>query len=112
MIGTHELLNAFDAIGARARITHVGLDFRVQRGVPGLEVAVQQDKEGPYFDVRVNALRVVDLQVVEIDGEDRYLVLAADDWGDDMDAPPLVFRCGVEFDGLYVDPVTEFSSEE
>ncbi len=112
MIGTQELQTAFDAIGARVKLVPTGMDFRVHAGQPGIEVRVAHDDAGPFFELRVNYLRVVDLNVVELDGQERYLVLAADDWGDTLDAPPRIFRCGVAAGGLYVDAVTEFSAED
>lgn len=119
MIGTHELAAAFDAIGLDLRVTPTGLDFRVTPGQPGIEVhamtpaAVDETADRPRVELRVNFTRVVDLNVVELDAEERYLVLAADDWGDTLDAPPRIFRIGVGHDGrAYADPVVEFSSDE
>ncbi len=112
MIGTKELQAAFGAIGAAVRLTPTGLDFRVVPGRSGIEVGVIETPDGPSFELRVNFTRVVDLRVVEVDSVERYLVLSADDWGDTLDAPPRVFRCGVSDDELYADAVTEFSADE
>ncbi len=113
MITTDTLRDAFDAIGADMRVTPIGLDFRVTHGEPGIEVLVVETQDETFFDVRVNYTRVVDLQVVELDVNERYLVLVADDWGDRVDAPARVFRCGVDRGGrLYVDAVTELSAED
>ncbi len=113
MIGTQELQAAFNAIGVALRITPTGLDFRVTPGQPGIEVVAIGKPGEPAIDLRVNFTRVVDLQVVEVDTNTRYLVLAADDWGDALDAPPRVFRIGVGSDGrAYSDAITELSADE
>ncbi|MEM1446490.1 MAG: hypothetical protein AAGF84_10565 [Planctomycetota bacterium] len=113
MIGTQELTAAFEAIGLTLRVMPTGLDFRVTPGEPGIDVLTFMHGDQPHVELRVNYTRVVDLQVVEVDAEDRYLVLAADDWGDTLDAPPRVFRIGVGSDGrAYSDAITEFSADD
>ncbi|MEM7577236.1 MAG: hypothetical protein AAF328_07145 [Planctomycetota bacterium] len=113
MIGTHELQAAFEAIGLTLRVTPTGLDFRVTPGEPGIRVVTLMHDDQPHVELQVNFTRVVDLQIVELDAEDRYLVLAADDWGDTLDAPPRVFRIGVGTDGrAYSDAITEFSADD
>ncbi|MEM8496111.1 MAG: hypothetical protein AAF663_12085 [Planctomycetota bacterium] len=113
MIGTQELQAAFEAIGLTVRVTPTGLDFRVRPGEPGIEVVPLMHADQPHVELRVNFTRVVDLQVVELDSEERYLVLAADDWGDTLDAPPRVFRIGVGLDGrAYSEAITEFSADD
>ncbi len=104
MISTVELSEAFAAVGARVRLSPIGLDFRVRRGESGIEVAVARDDKGPFFDVRVNYTRVVALHVAEVDPKERYVILAADDWGDDVEAPARMFRCGLAPGGWYVEP--------
>ena len=112
MIGTAELTAAFDAIGLQVRIVPTGLDFRVTPGQSGIELRPLLAGDRPAVELRVNFTRVVDLNVVELDAEERYLVLAADDWGDALDAPPRVFRIGVGTDGrAYADAVSGFPAE-
>ena len=108
MISTQELTAAFDSIGARVRLGPMGLNFRVQpAGEPGIRIDVKRDGHGPYFDVRVNFTRVVDLGVIDLNHEHRRIVLSADDWGETLDAPPRVFICEVVGDELRVEAVTE-----
>ena len=107
MITRVELNEAFDAIGARVVLTPAGLDFRVDPGQPGAKVMLRADGEGPYFEVQVNYTRVVDMRIAEVDQDRRQLVLVADDWGRTIDAPPLVFRIGLNEDGWYIADLTE-----
>ena len=94
MISTTELANAFEQIGARARVSPMGMDLRVQPAdQPGITVTVATDHRGPYFLVRLNYTCVVDLRVVKAEPENFELVLSADDWGNAVDVPPRVFRC-------------------
>ena len=111
MISTTELEQAFAEIGARVRLAPLGLDFRVRPGEAGVEVNLVRDDQGPLFEVRVNYLRVVDLDVKEVDYKERYVILAAEDWGDDHEAPARMFRCGLGPDGWYVEPFTAVPTE-
>jgi hypothetical protein len=113
MIGTQELKAAFDAVGLTLTVTPIGLDFRVVPGSVGIEVRPEAREDGPHVELRVNFTRVVDLRVVELDADERYLVLLADDWGDTLDAPPRVFRIGVDRDGMvYSDAIVEYSTDD
>ncbi|MEO1237971.1 MAG: hypothetical protein AAFX76_14395 [Planctomycetota bacterium] len=94
MISTTDLAQAFEQIGARTRLSPMGMDLRVQPvDQPGIAVSVATDHRGPYFLIRLNYACVVDLRVLRIKPEDFELVLSADDWGNAVDAPPRVFRC-------------------
>ncbi|MEM8782185.1 MAG: hypothetical protein AAGE65_04940 [Planctomycetota bacterium] len=113
MIGTRELQAAFEALGLTLRVTPTGLDFRVTPGRPGIEVIPAMYADRPHIELRVNFTRIVDLQIIEFDAEENYLVLAADDWGDSLDDPPRIFRIGIDYDGLaYSEAITEFSTDE
>jgi len=104
MISTTELANAFEKIGARVRVSPMGMDLRVQPAdQPGITVSVSTDHRGPYFTVRLNYTCVVDLRVVRADAEDFELVLSADDWGNAVDVPPRMFRCVAAPDGWFVE---------
>lgn len=107
MITSDDLLAAFNEIGVRARLVPAGLDMRVEADRSGVEVTLRHDDKGPYFEVRVNYTRVVDLRVAEVDTNARQLVIVAEDWGRSMDAPPLIFRAGLGNDGWFVADVTE-----
>jgi len=94
MISTTELANAFEQVGARVRVSPMGMDLRVQPAdQPGVSVSIATDHRGPYFLVRLNYTVVVDLQVLRIEPEDFELVLSADDWSNAIEVPPRIFRC-------------------
>lgn len=107
MINQAQLNDAFQAIGARAKLSPAGMDFRVRPDQPGARVDLRHDASGDYFDVSVNYTRVVDLRIAEVDEDARQLVLVADDWGRTSDAPPLIFRCGIAQDGWFVADLSE-----
>ncbi|MEM8739306.1 MAG: hypothetical protein AAGG38_12655 [Planctomycetota bacterium] len=104
MISTTDLARAFEQIGARVRISPMGMDLRVQPAdQPGITVAVATDQRGPYFLVRLNYACVVDLRVDRLDRQTFELVLAADDWGNALDVPPRIFRCVAAPSGWFVE---------
>jgi len=108
MISQADLTEAFEAIGARVKLSPAGMDFRVRPDEPGARVELREDAEGrTYFDISVNYTRVVDLRIAEVDEEARQLVLVADDWGRTSDAPPLIFRCGIAQGGWFVADLSE-----
>lgn len=104
MISTTDLASAFDQIGARVRVSPMGMDLRVQPAdQPGISVAVATDHRGPYFLLRLNYTVVVDLRVLRIDPENFELVLSADDWTNAIDVPPRTFRCVASPAGWFVE---------
>lgn len=104
MISTTQLANAFEQVGARVRLSPMGMDLRVQPAdQPGITVTVATDHRGPYFLIRLNYACVVDLRVVKSDPAQFELVLSADDWGNATDVPPRVFRCVAAPEGWTVD---------
>ncbi len=108
MISQADLTEAFEAIGARVKLSPAGLDFRVEPNRPGARVDLRTDAHGQaYFEVSVNYTRVVDLRIAEVDEDTRQIVLVADDWGRTSDAPPLIFRCGIAQDGWFVADLSE-----
>ena len=107
MISTTELANAFEQVGARVRVSPMGMDLRVQPAdQPGISVTVATDQRGPYFLVRLNYTVVVDLRVLRSEPQGFEVVLSADDWGNAVDAPPRIFRCVAEPGGWYVEHET------
>ena len=104
MISTTELANTFEQVGARVRVSPMGMDLRVQPAdQPGITVTVATDHRGPYFLVRLNYTVVVDLRVVRTEPENFEIVLSADDWGNAVDVPPRIFRCVAAPDGWFVE---------
>lgn len=107
MISTTDLAKVFEQIGARVRVSPMGMDLRVQPAdQPGISVSVSTDHRGPYFLVRLNYTVVVDLKVIHVDREKLELVLSADDWANATDIPPRLFRCVAEPGGWFVESET------
>jgi hypothetical protein len=107
MISTTDLARAFEQVGARVRVSPMGMDLRVQPAdQPGIAVTVATDERGPYFLLRLNYTVVVDLKVLRIEPEQFELVLTADDWTNATDVPPRVFRCVAAPGGWYVESET------
>ncbi len=83
-MNTMVLERHFERIGARVK-TGLGIDLRIN---------VLSDKQGEYFDLKVNYDRISDLLALNSDPADRHLLLFAKAMGADGDESKQRFLCG------------------
>lgn len=105
MIVPEDFEAAFDAIGAVSNV----IEDREASPVVVETHAVEHDAESaatPHFDIAFDPFRVVAFRIREVDPEDRYVILATEDFASDPPTP-IVYRCGVHNGRPYADPVTE-----
>jgi hypothetical protein len=80
-MNTKELLTKFARIGARVRVTDQSLNPR--RNVTGvLRLDVRSDRDGEYFEVAPPGDANPDVAVLDVQSEDRHLLLMVREGGD------------------------------
>ena len=115
MIVSNEFADAFDAIGAAARVAEAPEHFG--DAIPGnaellepVQIRMDEPDAGSdfkvAFDVIFDPYRVVHLGIREVDQDDRYVIVSTEDWSSDPPRP-LLYRCGIHGDTPYVDPIHE-----